>query len=76
LGDGFNIEIDAETGVIEAEFKTKLEEILNHEVLSGDSTGVTYCEAQIKLFFMKDRILNVLQIENKILLRFQDIAIY
>jgi hypothetical protein len=69
-GEGFNIEIAAETGVIEAEFKIKLEEILNHEVSSGDSTGVTYCKAQIKLFLMKDCILNVLQIEIKILLRF------
>jgi hypothetical protein len=37
---GFNTEIDAETGAIEAELKTKWEEILNQEILSWNSTVV------------------------------------
>jgi hypothetical protein len=53
-GEGFNIEMDAETGAVEAEFKTEWEEILNQEIFSGDSTVVTYSKAEIKLFWMKD----------------------
>jgi hypothetical protein len=51
--EGFNIEIDAQTWAIEAEFMTNWEEILNQEILSGECIVVMYYKAEIQLFRMK-----------------------